>query len=148
VVVEVDLCPNDHIAIVDATHPKLIAAGHMHAHRIFCPHPGCGAARYKPDDGSGRKVAVKKGYYFPIDTFVSSIVRDEHTEEHRKHTTGEFPPGHVRRSRGFHAKVTGNPYMNQAFVGMADGIPLFRSRKTSLGVVVGALRQANRRILI
>jgi hypothetical protein len=149
VVVEVDLCPNDHIAFVDATHPKLVAAGHMHAHRTFCPHPGCGAARYKPDDGSGRKVAVKKGYYFPIDAFVSSIFRDGHTEEHRKHTTGEFPPGHVRRSRGYHEKVTGNPHMNteprnQAFVGMADGIPLFRSRKTSLGVVVGAFgRQTN-----
>jgi hypothetical protein len=148
VVIEVDLCPNDHIAFVNATHPKLIAAGYMHAHRSFCPHPGCGAARYKPADGSGRKVPVKKGYYFPIDTWVSSIFRDGHTTAHRQHTVGEFPPGHVRRSRGFFEKVTANPHMNkeprnQAFVGMADGIPLFRSRKTSLGVVVGALRQAN-----
>ena len=148
VVVEVDLCPNDHIAFVDATHPALVEAGYMHAHRTFCPHPGCGAARYKPIDESGRKVSVKKGYYFPIDTYVTSIFRDGHTKAHRQHTVGEFPPGHVRRSRGFYEKVTANPHMNkeprnQAFIGMADGIPLFRSRKTSLGVVVGALRQAN-----
>ena len=93
-------------------------------------------------------MAVKTGYYFPIDTFVSSIFRDGHTEAHRHHTVGEFPPGHVRRSRGFYEKVTANSHMNkesrnQAFIGMADGIPLFRSRQTSLGVVVGALRQAN-----
>ena len=148
VVIEVDLCPNDHIAFVNATHPTLIAAGYMHAHRSFCPHPGCGAARYKPDDGTGRKVPVKKGYYFPLDTYVSTIFRDGHTKAHRQHTVGEFPPGHVRRSRGFYEKVTANPHMNeeprnQAFIGMADGIPLFRSKTTSLGVVVGALRQAN-----
>ena len=150
VVLEVHLCPNDHIAFVDATHPKLIEAGYMHAHRTFCPYPGCGAARYKPADDSGRKVPVKKGYYFPIDQWVCSIFRDGHTKAHRQHTVGEFPPGHVRRSRGFYEKVTANSHMNkeprnQAFIGMADGIPLFRSRRTSgsLGVVVGALRQAN-----
>jgi hypothetical protein len=148
VVIEVDLCPNDHIAFVTATHPRLIAAGYNHGHRTFCPHPGCGAARYKLGDGSGRKVPVKKGYYFPLDSFVCSIFRDESTRPCREHTAGEFPSGHVRRSKGFYEKVTANPHMNkearnQAFVGMADGIPLFRSIKTSLGVVVGAIRQAN-----
>jgi hypothetical protein len=146
VVEEVDLCPNDHIAFVDATHPILIEAGYMHAHRTFCPK--CGAARYKPENDTDHKVPVKRGYYFPIDTFVSSIFRDGHTKAHRQHTVGDFPPGHVRRSRGFYEKVTANTHMNeeprnQAFIGMADGIPLFRSKKASLGVVVGALRQAN-----
>jgi hypothetical protein len=146
VVVEVDICPNDCIAFVDAKHPKLQEAGYMHAHRSSCPR--CGAARYKREDEPGHKVPVKKGYYFPIDTFVSTIFRDEKTYENRQHTTGQFPPGNVRHSRGFYEKVTSNSHMNkesrnQAFIGMADGIPLFRSRTTSLGVVVGALRQAN-----
>jgi hypothetical protein len=117
---EVDICPNDCIAFRDATHPVLVSAGYMHAHRTCCPL--CGAARYKPDDGSGVKTPVKRGYYFPIDTFVSSIFRDQATEEFRTHTTGEFPPGHHRLSRGFYEKVTANKHMNQgdrnqAFIG-------------------------------
>jgi hypothetical protein len=146
VVVEVDLCPNDCIAFVNAQHPVLVEAGFMHGHRTACPK--CGAARYKRKLEGGKQVAVKRGYYFPVDQFVSSIFRDTQTECHRQHNTGTFPPGHVRRSKGFYEKVTANPHMNkesrnQAFIGMADGIPLFRSLKTSLGVVVGALRQAN-----
>jgi hypothetical protein len=117
---EVDICPNDCIAFRDATHPVLIRAGYKHAHRTCCPQ--CGAARYKPVDESGTKIPVKRGYYFPIDTFVSSIFRDKVTEEFRTHTTGECPSGHHRRSRGFYDKVTNNPKMNkddrnQAFIG-------------------------------
>lgn len=148
VVVEVDLCPNDCIAFVDATHPVLVEAGYMHSHRTSCHM--CGAARYKREleDGDEKKVPVKRGYYFPIDQYVANIFRDSQSVQHRHHNTGTFPPGHVRRSKGFYEKVTANDHMNkeprnQTFIGMADGIPLFRSIKTSLGVVVGALRQAN-----
>jgi hypothetical protein len=91
---EVDLCPNDCIAFVDAKHPVLIEAGYTDGHRSCCPQ--CGAARYKPDDGSGLKVPVKRGYYFPLDTFVSSIFRDKHTEEFRSHTTGMSHHTHTR----------------------------------------------------
>ena len=40
----VHLCPNDHIAFIDCTHPKL--AHYQHADRTVCPHPGCGAHRF------------------------------------------------------------------------------------------------------
>lgn len=145
-VIEVDICPNDCIAFVDSKHPTLVAAGYEHAHRTSCPK--CGAARYKPETASGHQVPVKRGFYFPIDTFITNIFRDEQTQGCRRHDMGEFPPGHVRRSQGFWEKVSHNPRMNkeprnQAFIGMADGIPLFRSLKTSLGVNVGAIRQAN-----
>ena len=150
VAVEVDLCPNDHIAFVDAKHPKMLAAGYKHAHRQFCPHPGCGAARYIEVDGVKR--AVKKGYYYPLDSYLTNIFRDTDTESYREHSCELdehiFPPGHVRRSKGFHEKVTKNPHLqgetrNQGLIAMADGIPLFRSLKTSKGVNVGAIRQAN-----
>ena len=150
VAVEVDLCPNDHIAFVDATHPKLLAAGYKHAHRQFCPHPGCGAARYIIVDGVKR--AVKRGYYYPLDSYMTNLFRDTDTETYRDHSreAGEhiFPPGHVRHSKGFYEKVKNNPHLrgetrNQGLIAMADGIPLFRSIRTSKGVNVGAIRQAN-----
>jgi hypothetical protein len=150
VAVEVDLCPNDHIAFVDATHPKMLAAGYRHAHRQFCPHPGCGAARYITVDGVKR--AAKRGYYYPLDSYLTNLFRDTDTVKFREHScpldVQAFPPGHVRHSKGFHDKVIKNPHLqdegrNQGLIAMADGIPLFRSIKVSKGVNVGAIRQAN-----
>ena len=34
---KVDMCPNDHIAFVDITHPSM--PHYKHAHRTKCPHP-------------------------------------------------------------------------------------------------------------
>jgi hypothetical protein len=59
VVVEVEMCPNDCVAFVDATHPKMIASGYMYANRTYCPRVGCGAARWIDIDG--KRQAVKKG---------------------------------------------------------------------------------------
>ena len=141
---KVDMCPNDHIAFVDMTHPSLLH--YKHAHRTKCPHPGCGAERYLTDT-TGKTVTAKVGFYFPLDPFLLDMFKDPDMEEHLHHNMGEFPPGHTRRSRGFFEKVLNNPHINcesrnQSLIGMVDGIPLFRN-KDSRGVVPIALRQAN-----
>lgn len=144
-VVQVEMCPNDHIAFADMTHPTL---GHYkHAHRTTCPV--CNDARYI--DNNGKKIAAKVGYYFKLDSYLASIFNKTDTTFLRSrcwdHSTYTFPPGHIRHSRRWHEKMSKNPHINtepqnQAFVGMHDGIPLFRD-KFSVGVVPIALRQAN-----
>jgi hypothetical protein len=67
--------------------------------------------------------------------------------EHLPLDAGERPSGHVKKSWGWHNKMTNNPRMNydqrnQALVGMSDGIPMFRA-KHSKGCVPIALRNAN-----
>jgi hypothetical protein len=93
----VHLCPNDHIAFIDCTHPKL--KHYKHSHRQFCPHPGCGAARYVTNE-SGQQVPAKVGYYFPIDPFLRDIFKDPDLQEHLHQDVGEYPPGHTRHSKG------------------------------------------------
>jgi hypothetical protein len=139
----VDLCPNNHIAFVDCSHPKL--AHYQHSDRQFCPHPGCGAARYVTNR-KGKRVAAKVGYYFPLDPFLQDIFKDPDLLEHMHHNTGQFPPGHTRHSKGWYDKITNNPHMNketrnQALIGMADGMPLFRG-KNSRSCVPVAVRLA------
>ena len=106
---KVDMCPNDHIAFVDITHPSM--PHYKHAHRNKCPHPGCGASRYLTDK-TGKTVTAKVGFYFPLDPFLLDIFKDPDLEEYLHHNMGKFPPGHTRRSRGFHEKVLSNPHMN------------------------------------
>jgi hypothetical protein len=144
-VVEVDLCPNNHIAFWTPTHPVLLRAGYGHGHRTHCPYPNCGAARYLWV--GGKRKSVKKGYYFPLDTFVQGIFRDADLDASRKTTadTSPFPPGHIRFSKGWYDKMTNNPQMNewsQGLIAAADGVPMFR-HKASKSVVICILRQAN-----
>lgn len=139
-VVAVDLCPNDCIAFYDCNHPSL---SYQHAHRESCLY--CGASRYITA-GEDRK-AVRQGFYVPMDSWLAGLFKDPDLNAHLEHDMGEFPPGHVRHSFGWHAKVTANPHINgetrnQAVIGMADGIPLFRD-KNSRSVVPIALRLAN-----
>jgi hypothetical protein len=141
-VIIVDLCPNNCIAYWDPKHAKLAAS--RHSHRTKCPK--CSLCRFVTD-ATGETRTVKVGYYFPIDNWMFSMFKDPDLQPNIDHDCGEFPPGHTRRSHGFHAKVTNNPQINveprnQALVGMADAIPLFRDMNAR-GVVPIALRQAN-----
>jgi hypothetical protein len=141
-VVSVELCPNDCIAFWDAKHTKY--AGYRHAHRTKCPK--CGALRHLTDI-TGKTVAAKTGYYFPMDDWMFSNLKDRDLDEHRDNDIGDFPAGHTRLSRGWHQKITSNPRMNsdprhQALIGMADGIPIFKDKNTR-GVCPIALRQGN-----
>jgi hypothetical protein len=92
-------------------------------------------------------VTAKVGYYFPMDDWMMSNLKDKDLEGHRDNDMGTFPAGHTRLSHGWHQKVTTNPQINcdprnQALIGMADGIPIFKD-KNSRGVVPIAMRQAN-----
>jgi hypothetical protein len=139
----VHLCPNDHVAFVDCTHPKL--AHYQHADRTVCPHPGCGAHRYVTNQ-KGQKKPAKVGFYFPLDPFLHDLFKDPDLCEHAHQNVGQFPPGHTRHSKGWYDKMTNNPHMNgetrnQALIGMADGIPLFKD-KHSRSCVPVAVRLA------
>jgi hypothetical protein len=141
-VIIVDLCPNNCIAYWNPKHPKLAASRHFH--RSKCPK--CDATRYLTDALRETRT-VKVGYYFPLDDWMFSMFKDPDLQPNIDHDSGEFPPGHTRRSNGFHAKVTNNPQINvesrnQALVGMADAIPLFRDMNAR-GVVPIAVRAAN-----
>jgi hypothetical protein len=141
-VIAVDLCPNDCLAFWDAKHPKL--AHHMHKHRTHCPV--CAASR-KIIGKKGQKKAAKVGFYFPMDDWMFSNFKDSDLHRHRETDLGKFPPGHTRKSKGWHEKITANPHMNaeprnQAIIGMADGLPIFKD-KNSRGVNIVALRQGN-----
>ena len=127
-VVKVEMCPNDCIAFADMTHPKL--AHYKHAHRQRCPK--CNANRYLTRS-NGKKVACKVGYYFPLDNAAASIFNKTDPTFVRNRdwdsSAYKFPSGHVRHSRGWHAKMTDNPHINkesrnQAWIGMHDGIKI------------------------
>jgi hypothetical protein len=138
----VDLCPNDCIAFYDAKHPAY--KDYEHDHRDKCPV--CDAKRYLTN-AKGEQVAAKVAYYFPMDEWLFSNLKQPSLDEYRDNDIGDFPSGHTRHSRGWHEKVSGNPHINcdsrnQAVIGMADGIPIFKD-KNSRGVVPIGLRQAN-----
>lgn len=141
-VVAVHLCVNDCISYYDTDHPRL---NYRHAHRSYCPY--CAEPRYI--ESEGKQIPRRVGYYFPLDHWMSAMFKDKGLQANIEHLAGvgEFPPGHVRFSRGWHEKMTDNPHMyceprNQALIGMSDGIPLFRD-KNSRSCVPIALRQAN-----
>jgi hypothetical protein len=141
-VVAVDICPNDCIAFYNARHPKF--ADYQHEHRTKCYK--CNASRYLTDS-TGKTVTAKVGYYFPMDDWMKSNCKDKDLDQYRDNDVGEFPSGHTRLSRGWYEKMTNNPHMNkeprnQALIGMADGIPIFKDKNTR-GVCPIALRQAN-----
>lgn len=138
----VELCPNDHIAFIDCVHPKL--GWYQHSHRTRCPK--CGAARTLEDE-FGRRVPAKVGYYFSLDPFLLNIFKERDLYDYMDQSTGEFPPGHTRHSKGWHDKMRNNPHMNgeprnQGLIAMADGIPLFRD-KNSRSVIPIAVRLGN-----
>jgi len=140
-VVEIDVCPNDCIAYINCTHPKL--AHYKHAHRTWCPQ--CGTDRFLIVDRVQRP--AKRAFYFPLRNYLQGLFGSDELAEYLPFDEGERPSGHVKNSWGWHHKVIQNPFMNaekrnQTLVGMSDGIPMFRS-KSSRGVVTVALRNAN-----
>jgi hypothetical protein len=141
-VIPVDLCPNDCIAFYDCQHPKL--QHYQHSHRTFCPE--CGADRYITVGGVTRP--AKRGYHLPVGPWLRDGFASEALRKERAHDSGTVqPPGHVSRSNGFNDKVLNNPAMNadarnKALIGMSDGIPMFKDRK-SASVTPIALRDAN-----
>jgi ssDNA-binding Zn-finger/Zn-ribbon topoisomerase 1 len=137
----VDLCPNDCIAYVNCKHETL--KGYQHKHRTKCPK--CNTNRHIVV--KGKKRAAKVGFYFPLNGYLCNIFKSDDLAEFAKNDVGKFPSGHTRHSAGWYEKVTSNPHINcesrnQALVGMADAVPLFRD-KHSRGVVPIALRMAN-----
>ena len=141
-VIAVELCPNDCMAFFDCDHPKL--AQYRHSHRSRCLH--CGAARYLTDS-EGVQKAAKVGFYFPLDSWLVNVFKDPTLSPFLAFDDGDFPSGHVSFSKGWNEKVLENPHINaekrnQAIIGMADGIPLFKD-KNARSVVPIALRLAN-----
>jgi hypothetical protein len=141
-VLPVDLCPNDCIAYYDCKHPKL--QHYQHSHRTFCHK--CGADRYLTI-GEKTKPA-KRGYHLPVGPWLRDGFASAEFQNERSFNSGtEQPPGHVSHSMGFYDKVLNNPNMNtdgrnKALVGMSDGIPMFKDRK-SASVTPIALRDVN-----
>ena len=137
----VDICPNDCIAYVNCKHDSL--EDYRHAHRTKCPK--CNTDRRVLVKGKMR--AAKVGFYFPVDSYLCNIFKSDDLAEYVQNDVGKFPSGHIRHSAGWYEKVTSNPHINceprnQALVGMADGIPLFKD-KNARSVVPIAVRMAD-----
>jgi ssDNA-binding Zn-finger/Zn-ribbon topoisomerase 1 len=137
----IDICPADCIAYVDCKHEKL--KDYQHAHRTKCPK--CNTCRHVWV--KGKKRAAKVGFYFPIDGYLCNIFKSDELAAFVQNDVGRFPSGHTRHSQGWYQKVRSNPHINcesrnQALVGMADGIPLFKD-KNARSVVPIAVRMAN-----
>jgi hypothetical protein len=137
----IDICPQDCIAYVNCTHESL--KDYQHAHRSKCPK--CNTQRKVLVKGKMR--AAKVGFYFPLNSYMCNIFKSDELKEFLENDVGVFPSGHTRHSKGWYDKVTNNPQINcesrnQALVGMADGVPLFKDRGCR-SVVPIALRMAN-----
>jgi hypothetical protein len=98
----IETCPNDHIAFIDCKHPKL--AHYQHYHRTCCPV--CGADRILTLP-NGKTRAAKTIYHLPIGPWLRDLFRDEEIAPLLAADASTKPPGHVSRSRGWHAKVCG-----------------------------------------
>jgi hypothetical protein len=99
-VIKLETCPNDHVAFIDCKHPKL--AHYQHSHRSCCPV--CGADRWLTR-GDGKKRAAKIVYHLPIGPWLRDLFRDVEIAPFLASDYEEQPPGHVTKSRGWHAKV-------------------------------------------
>lgn len=126
-----DCCVQDCVLFYDCESPEL--TDYKHSHRVVCPY--CGSDRYLPDGNPAKTV-----YYLPFGNYVRDLYKRADVVPHlnSKIPPSEFPSGDVRRSRGWHAKVTTNPKMNGdsrnlAFIGTCDGIPLHRAKNSRSG---------------
>ena len=86
-------------------------------------------------------------YHLPVHHYVADLFQQPDLVPYLQNNIGEFPEGHVRKSRGWRAKVTDNPKMNgdgrnQAFIFSTDGIPYFRDSGSRSGWPL-VLRSAN-----
>jgi hypothetical protein len=99
-VVKIQTCPNDCIAFIDCKHPKL--SHYQHSHRTCCPT--CGADRMLTR-ADGRKKAAKTVYHLPVGPWLNDLFRDSEIAPYLSSDYADQPPGHVTKSRGWHAKV-------------------------------------------
>lgn len=123
----VEICPNDCVAYYDTVHLEGVHA-RKHAHRTKCPT--CNAPRYVTDPKTGRTLPAKSFYHFPLQPYIRGLYARPDLCPHLLHDCGDYPEGHVTRSRGYRKKVTENPLMaadsrHIALVGTTDGVPFF-----------------------
>jgi len=145
--VRIGMCTKGHVAYYDCTHPKLQAPQFQNADEDCCRV--CGEAKYLPlirlPDGScAPRQYLKEFYYLPIKHWLQDLFRRPDLAPHLANdAVGQ--PGSVRRSHGYKRKVLDNPIMaqdhrNQALIATADGIPCFKNKNASRGVVPVMLR--------
>ena len=79
--------------------------------------------------GARGNKARKTVYFFPVAGWLQSLFRRPDLCKYLSNKTSpsQYPSGHVRRSRGWHTKVTKNARMNkdernQALIGSCDGV--------------------------
>ena len=108
-VVRVEICPNDCIAYYDSVH---LTGSYRtrNSHRTACPI--CGVRLTITDPRTKRVIPAKVIYHFPIQHFVQSLYTRPDLVPHLWTDCGDFEEGHIRRSRGFKAKMLENPHMN------------------------------------
>ena len=119
----IDCCINDCILFYDATN----FGDYQHAHRTKCHI--CGERRYVEEPGARGNKPRKTVYYFPVAGWLQSLFRRPDLCKYLSNETSpsQYPSGHVRRSWGWHTKVTNNVRMNkdernQALIGSCDGV--------------------------
>jgi len=136
------MCWKGHVAYYDCTHPKLQAARFQNAHETECRE--CGAPRYLPRvqraNGTWEPLRhVKEFYYQPMGPWLGDLFRRPDLAPYLANDA-VGSPGSVRRSHGYRDKVLDNPVMNQdhrnqGLIATADGIPCFKNKNASRGVV-------------
>jgi hypothetical protein len=145
--IRIGMCTKGHVPYYDCTHPKLQSPRYQNAHEELCRV--CGEDRYlplqlRPNGSSLPRVHLKEFYYLPIKHWVQDLFRRPDLAPYLANDkVGQ--PGSVRRSHGYKAKVLDNPVMNkdhrnQALIGTADGIPCFKNKNATRGVVPVMLR--------
>ena len=108
----IDICQNDCIAYYDTKHMPVMGGGaSSHWHRTKCPV--CGMPRYIDDPVTGLQQSVKVMYHFPVAGFIRSLFQRADLVPHLFWDSGEHPPSHLTRSRGFKKKVVDNPKMKR-----------------------------------
>ena len=141
----IEVCRNDCVAFWDSTSLPVPV---KHSHRTSCPV--CGARRYLTDPNDGAQRAAKAFYFFPLAPYVrglfarADLVNFLYTDRYDP----TEPPGSVRKSRGWKAKMVDNETMstdhrNLALVETCDGVPFFREKKASRGCWPFTIRCAN-----
>jgi hypothetical protein len=145
--IRIGMCTKGHVAYYDCSHPKLQAPQFQNAHEDHCRM--CGESRYlpakyRPDGSMLPREHLKEFYYQPIKHWLKDLFRRPDLAPYLANDA-LGPPGGVRRSHGYRAKVLTNPVMNkdhrnQALIATADGIPCFKNKNASRGVVPVMLR--------
>jgi hypothetical protein len=145
--IRIGMCRKGHVPYYDCTHPKLQAPNFQNAYEELCRV--CGEERYlpcqrRPDGSTLPRVHIKEFFYLPIKHWMQDLFRRPDLAPYLPNDiVGQ--PGSVRRSHGYKAKVLDNPVMNtdhrhQALIATADGIPCFKNKNASRGVVPVMLR--------